>query len=191
MLFMGKSTIYTAGLKHRMTIWKSLGVSEKLTCSPPGPKPHVFELFFRLENLEWVTEMLRNTAPVSQNRSGTRNIEWVFAHSWHTADFLKKIGHNSKSTRHSKFGSQVLFFVEGSPKSFENVFFEHIFFCFFICYSFPRIFPAVFHPFFIHSALISSHIHPLSSVLHPCFIHNLYPLPIHYSLFSPIKFNSV
>ena len=135
-----------------MTIWKSLGVSEKLTCTPPGPKPHVFELFFRLENLEWVTEMLRNTAPVSQNRSGTRNIEWVFLHSWHTADFQKKIGHNSKSTRHSKFGSQVLFFVEGSPKSFENDFFDHFFF-FFICYSFPRIFPAVFHPFFIHSAL--------------------------------------
>ena len=102
--------IYSSGLKHRMTIWKSLGVSEKLTCCPPGPKPHVFELFFRLENLEWVTEMLRNTAPVSQNRSGTQNIEWVFAHSWHKADFQKKIGHNSKSTRHSKFGSHF-----GSP----------------------------------------------------------------------------
>ena len=64
---------------------------------------------------------------------------------------------------------------------FLNIFYPF----FFICYSFPRIFPAVFHPFFIHSALISSHIHPLSSVLHPCFIHNLYPLPIHYSLFPP------
>ena len=141
---------YSAGLKHRMTFWKSPGVSEKLPFRRAGPKSHVFELFFRLENLEWVTEMLRNTAPVSQNRSGTRNIEWVFAHSWHTADFQKQFGHNSKSTRHSKFGSQVLFFVEGSPKSFENDFFEHLLFIFFICYSLPRIFPAVFHPFFIH-----------------------------------------
>ena len=50
-----------AGPKHRMTIWKPLGVSEKLTCTPPGPKPHVFELFFRLENLERVTEMFQGS----------------------------------------------------------------------------------------------------------------------------------
>ena len=135
----------------RMTFWKSPGVSEKLPFRRAGPKSHVFELFFRLENLEWGTEMLRNTAPVSQNRSGTRNIEWVFAHSWHTADFQKQFGHNSKSTRHSKFGSQVLFFVEGSPKSFENDFFEHLLSIFF---SFVVHFHAFFQPFFIHSSSI-------------------------------------
>ena len=162
---------YSAGLKHRMTIWKSLGVSEKLTCTPPGPKPHVFELFFRLENLEWVTEMLRNTAPVSQNRSGTRNIEWVFLHSWHTADFQKKIGHNSKSTRHSKFGSQVLFFVEGSPKSFENDFFEHICFLFFhllfISTHFSSRFSSILHPFCTNFQPYSSIVICSSSMLHP------------------------
>ena len=165
--------IYSAGPKHRMTFWKSPGVSEKLPFRRAGPKSHVFELFFRLENLEWVTEMLRNTTPVSQNRSGTRNIEWVFAHSWRTADFQKQFAQNSKSTRHSKFGSQVLFFVEGSPKSFEHDFFEHLLSIFL---SFVIHFHALFQPFFIHSSSIlhqfSSHIHPLSSVLHPCFIHD-------------------
>ena len=163
-----------------MTFWKPPGVSEKLPFRRAGPKSHVFELFFRLENLEWVTEMLRNTAPVSQNRSGTRNIEWVFAHSWHTADFQKQFGHNSKSTRHSKFGSQVLFFVEGSPKSFENDFFEHLLSIFFICYSFPRIFPAVFHPFFIHSSSILHQFPAIFIHCHLFFIHASSIISIHF-----------
>ena len=43
---------YSAGLEHRMTFWESPGVSEKLPFRRAGPKSHVFELFFRLENLE-------------------------------------------------------------------------------------------------------------------------------------------
>ena len=162
--------IYINGLKLRMTFWKSPGVSEKLPFRRAGPKSHVFELFFRLENLEWVTEMLRNTAPVSQNRSGTRNIEWVFAHSWHTADFQKQFGHNSKSTRHSKFGSQVLFFVEGSPKSFENDFFEHLlsfFHLLFISTHFSSRFSSILHPFCTNFQPYSSIVICSSSMLHP------------------------
>ena len=44
--------MYIDGLKLRMTFWKSPGVSEKLPFRRVGPKSHVFELFFRLENLE-------------------------------------------------------------------------------------------------------------------------------------------
>ena len=159
-----------------MTFWKPPGVSEKLPYWRAGPKSPVFELFFRLENLEWVTDMLRNTAPVSQNRSGTRNIEWVFAHSWRTADFQKQFAQNSKSTCHSKFGSQVLFFVEGSPKSFEHVFFEHLLSFF----SFVIHFHAFFQPFFIHSSSILHQFPAIFIHCHLFFIHASSIISIHF-----------
>ena len=130
-------------------------------------KKFSFWTLFRLENLEWVTDILRNTVPVSQNGSGTQNIEWVLAHSWRTADFQKKIAQNSKITCHSKFGSQVLFFVEGSPKAFEHDFFEHLLSFFkVISTPFSSRFSSILHPFCTNAIF---NIHPLSSVLHPCW----------------------
>ena len=167
-----------------MTFWKTPGYPKSCKTDVPGKNSQFLD-FGELRMSNW---------HVTKHRACQSKQVWD---TEHRMGFRAQLIFNCfspkivKSTCHSKFGSQVLFFVEGGPKSLTWFFWTSSIHFSSIHYSCPCIFPAVFHPCFIHSAPISSHIHPLSSVLHPCFIHNLYPLPIPYSLFSPIKFNSV
>ena len=175
-----------------MTFWNSPGVSEKLPFRCAGPKSHVFVFFFsfgKLRMSNW--NVTKHRACQSKQVWDTEHrmcFRAQLAHSWFSKNNLATI---AKVPVIPSLAPKCCFLwkVVQNPSNmiFLNIFYPFFFHLLFI----STHFPAVFHPSFIHSALISGHIHPLSFVLHPCFIQNLYPLPIHYSLFSPIKFNSV